>query len=79
MGITFSLVCQPSSGVTFGLREVRTSYNIPLTNVCIYMYMYLLGDYIVVEPILEGDKVKAEIVHILYPKQIKDLKEEKKW
>ena len=37
------------------------------------------GDYIVVEPIPEGDKVKAEIVHILYPKQIKTLKEESNW
>lgn len=37
------------------------------------------GDFIVVEPIPEGVKVRAEIVHILYPKQIKTLKEDKEW
>lgn len=37
------------------------------------------GDYIVVEPILEGNKVQAEITHILFPKQIKYLKERKLW
>lgn len=37
------------------------------------------GDYIVVESIPEGDKVKAEIVHILYPRQVKNLKEQGKW
>ena len=39
----------------------------------------IVGDYIVVEPIHEGDKVKAEIINILYPKQIKTLKQEKNW
>lgn len=37
------------------------------------------GNFVVVEPIAEGDKVKAEIVHILYPMQIRSLKEENKW
>ncbi|RWS24670.1 putative RNA-binding protein EIF1AD-like protein [Leptotrombidium deliense] len=37
------------------------------------------GDFVVVEPIEEGDKVKAEIVHILLKHQIKSLKEDKKW
>ncbi len=45
-------------------------------NISIIIYT---GDFIVVEPISEGDKVKAEIIHILYPKQIKTLKEESKW
>ena len=31
------------------------------------------------EPIAEGNKVQAQIVHILYPRQIKFLKEDKKW
>ena len=31
------------------------------------------------EPIEEGEKVKAEIVHILYKEQIKYIKEEGKW
>ena len=37
------------------------------------------GDYVVVEPILEGDKVKAEIVQILYKEQIKYIKEQSLW
>ena len=33
----------------------------------------------IVEPIEEGNKVCAEIVYILFPKQIKYLKDEKLW
>ena len=52
--------------------EVCVSYNVPA--------LYLtLGDYVVVEPIIEGNKVQAEITHILFPKQIKYLKERKNW
>ena len=32
-----------------------------------------------VEPIAEGDKVKAEITHILYKEQVKYIREEGKW
>lgn len=38
-----------------------------------------VGDYVIVDPIAEGNKVQAEIVNILYPLQIKHLKEEKLW
>ncbi|CAD5125593.1 DgyrCDS13795 [Dimorphilus gyrociliatus] len=37
------------------------------------------GDYIVVKPIAEGDKVKAEIIQILYKDQIKYIKENGLW
>lgn len=37
------------------------------------------GDYVLVTPIEEGDKVKAEIINILYKEQIKYIKEEGKW
>ncbi|XP_041468440.1 probable RNA-binding protein EIF1AD [Lytechinus variegatus] len=37
------------------------------------------GDFVLADPILEGDKVKAEIVAILYPKQIKYIKQEQLW
>jgi translation initiation factor IF-1 len=38
------------------------------------------GDYILVEPICEGDRVKAEITHILRTKeQIAYIKAEGKW
>ena len=37
------------------------------------------GDYVVVEDIEEGDKVKAEIVHILFKENIKYLREQQRW
>ncbi|KAL9954370.1 hypothetical protein ACROYT_G041895 [Oculina patagonica] len=37
------------------------------------------GDFVIVDPIEEGNKVCAEIVHILYGKQIKYLKSEGLW
>lgn len=37
------------------------------------------GDYVIVEPIAEGDKVRAEIVRILYKEQIKHIKKENLW
>ncbi len=37
------------------------------------------GDFVIVEPIPEGDKVKAEIIHILFPEQIRELQKENKW
>ena len=37
------------------------------------------GDFVVVEPIIEGDKVKAEIVQILYKEQIKYIKDQGQW
>ena len=37
------------------------------------------GDYCIVEPIQEGDKVKAEIVRILYKDQIRFIKSENSW
>lgn len=37
------------------------------------------GDYVLVEPIAEGDKVKAEIVRILTNEHIKHFKKENVW
>ncbi|XP_050673008.1 probable RNA-binding protein EIF1AD [Leptidea sinapis] len=37
------------------------------------------GDYVLVEPIIEGDKVKAEIVKIMNKDSIKYYKENKIW
>ncbi|XP_028398740.1 probable RNA-binding protein EIF1AD [Dendronephthya gigantea] len=37
------------------------------------------GDFVIVDPIEEGNKVCAEIVHILYPQQVKHLKKEGLW
>lgn len=41
--------------------------------------LLLAGDFVVVDPIVEGNKVKGEIVHILYPEQIRYLRERKLW
>ena len=37
------------------------------------------GDFCIVEPIEEGDKVKAEIVRILFKEQIRQIKLENLW
>ena len=38
-----------------------------------------VGDFVIIEPIEEGNKVQAEIIHILYPMQIKTLKQQNLW
>ena len=44
------------------------------------MISFLLkGDFVIVDPIAEGNKVQAEISHILYPLQIKNLKKNGLW
>nr|SVE73964.1 EOG090X0KPP [Daphnia atkinsoni] len=37
------------------------------------------GDYVLIQPIEEGEKVKAEIFAILYEDQIKYIQSQKKW
>jgi len=37
------------------------------------------GDFVIIEPIKEGNKVQGEIVYVLYTKQIKYHKEEGYW
>ena len=44
-----------------------------------YIQFFLPGDFVMVEPIAEGDKVKAEIVNILYKEQLKYIKDEGLW
>ena len=43
------------------------------------LHIWSIGDFVVVEPIAEGHKVQAEIAHILYPAQVKHLKQENLW
>ena len=45
----------------------------------VILILSLAGDYLIVESIEEGKKVTCEMVHILYPDQIQDLKSEKVW
>ena len=42
-------------------------------------YLLSSGDYVIVTPIEEGDKVKAEITVILYKEQLKYIKDSNKW
>ncbi|KZS10120.1 probable RNA-binding protein EIF1AD [Daphnia magna] len=37
------------------------------------------GDYVLIQPIQEGEKVKAEILAILYGSQIKYIQSQEKW
>jgi len=39
----------------------------------------IIGDYVMIEPIAEGDKVKAEISHILYRPQVKFIQQQGLW
>lgn len=58
-----------------------------LSHILIYLFIYNFtilsriqtGDFVLVEPIEEGDKVKAEISHVLLKTHIKQLKKEGKW
>ena len=38
-----------------------------------------LGDYVIVDPIEEGEKVKAEISFILYKDHIQNLQKQQQW
>ena len=44
-----------------------------------HLFFHILGDFVIVSPIEEGNKVKGEIVYVLYSKQIKYLKQENLW
>jgi len=44
-----------------------------------YDIIVTVGDYVMIEPIAEGDKVKAEISNILYRPQVKFIKEQGLW
>ena len=37
------------------------------------IYLFISGDFVLTEPILEGKKVKGEIVRILWADQIKEF------
>ena len=40
---------------------------------CYQIYLFVTGDFVLTEPILEGKKVKGEIVRILWADQIKEF------
>lgn len=55
----------------FSLIEMCLLREVPLYSIS--------GDYVLIDPIEEGDKVKGEIVTILYKDQIKYIKAEGLW
>ena len=61
---------EDSSGITY-LASMPTKFR---KNVWIKR-----GDFILIKPIEEGDKVKAEIVTILYKDQIRYIQENELW
>jgi hypothetical protein len=70
----FLLVCQLNSVERFLSNEVRI--------IGVYsceIYWSFLGDYVLVEDIEEGDKVKAEIVQILLRDNIKYIRSQNRW
>ena len=46
---------------------------------CLNFCCDVIGDFVLVQPIEEGDKVKAEIIHILYKDQIRYIQQEGLW
>jgi len=44
-----------------------------------YSIFVSVGDYVMIEPIAEGDKVKAEISHILYRPQVQFIQQQGLW
>lgn len=44
-----------------------------------YFRLYISGSYLIIEPIAEGNKVKGEIVSILFDDQIRHIDDHKLW
>ncbi|XP_047133453.1 probable RNA-binding protein EIF1AD isoform X1 [Hydra vulgaris] len=65
------------------LHEVKTindeSFLVSMPNKYRKSVWVKRGDYVVIQSIKEGHKVQGEIVSILYPKQIKYLKQKNMW
>jgi len=59
--------------------DEKTSYLVSMPNKFRKNVWIKRGDFCIVEPIEEGDKVKAEIVRILYKEQIRTIKTESQW
>jgi len=71
--------CESASDVTLNQELGANKYLVSMPTKFRKNVWIKRGDYVVVEPILEGDKVKAEIVQILYKEQIKYIKEQRLW
>lgn len=68
------------ANVGTGLERIGTNSRLAHENIARFRFLgFPPGDFVIVEPIEEGDKVKAEIVRILYKEQVKYIKEEGKW
>jgi len=59
--------------------DEKTTYLVSMPNKFRKNVWVKRGNYCIVEPIEEGDKVKAEIVRILYKDQIRTIKTASQW
>lgn len=69
----FLLVCQQNSVERFLSNEVIRQWSQFFPN------GFVLGDYVLVEDIEEGDKVKGQIVQILLRDNIKYIRSQNCW
>lgn len=64
------------------LEEMSGAQCIYLPTICGKKFnfcFFLLGDYVIVDPIEEGEKVKAEISFILYKDHVQYLQKQQLW
>ena len=63
------------------MDEKRWAGSILISNLFIFAFIlvYFEGDFVVTEPIEEGNKVKAEIVQILTKEHIRYIKSQGMW
>lgn len=80
---SFLIFWFPTENCILPAKRVRTKNQASAKLIRAYLYNFdcilFPGDFVIVDPIEEGNKVCAEIVHILYIKQIKYLKSEGLW
>ncbi len=69
------LLCQINSVEQFLLNEVHRQFDVFFS----VKQSFFLGDYVLVQDIEEGDKVKAEIVQILLKDNIKYIRSQNCW
>jgi len=63
--------------------QIKLAVCLPVFGCKVYFVLYCIivavGDYVMIEPIAEGDKVKAEISHILYRPQVQFIQQQGLW
>lgn len=74
-------MCNTWVGISIRAQR-KTSHSI-FNEICFLVHISyvsnLQGDYVIVDPIEEGEKVKAEISFILYKDHIQNLQKQQLW